>query len=391
VDAAGDLLISDTLNQRLLQSSLPQLVFAATGIGIAGPPQSVTLSNTGTAAIAVTSTYSGNFSSAEGSTCGLANIQLQAGASCTLNIAFLPAAVGPLSGAVTFSGASLASQSILLSGVGVQTGTTVSLSSSTVQSLMGQAVTFAVSVVSAGSVVPTGTVSFYDGASLIGSAQTLLAGAASLTTTALSTGTHNITAIYSGDSDFSQNSSQALVQTVIDFSFAPASTGSSGSGGSVQTVAPGQAATYSFNVQPIGGSLTSPISLSATGLPPGATAVFSPQVITVGVNPTSFTMTVQTGTVVAALIHGRTSGMISIAGCLLLLPFSSWLRNWRRGGIALGCVVILSCVPLLALTGCAAANGPSAQSQQSYSIQVIGTVSGGVSLQHVATVTLTLQ
>jgi hypothetical protein len=209
-----------------------------------------------------------------------------------------------------------------------------------------------------------------------------------MTVLALSTGTHTIIAIYSGDSNFAANSSQALVQTVLDFSIPPVP--SIGSAGSVQTVLPGQAATYGFYVQPIAGTFPYPISLSATGLPPGATVVFSPQAITMGANPSRFTMTVQTPTAVSARLQVRDGGTISVAGCLLLLPLSSWLRHRRRGGIALGCIVILSCLPLIALTGCGTANGFVGQSQQSYSIQVNGTVNGGAPL-HLATVKLTVQ
>jgi sugar lactone lactonase YvrE len=500
VNASGDLTISDTLNQRLLESSYPQLVFSSAGVGLPAPSQGVTLFNTGTAAVTVTSSYSGDFTSVAGGTCSLPLIQLQAGASCTVTIAFRPLSVGSLSGSVTFGGVGVVPQSIFLSGMGVQTGANVSLSSSAATSQFGQAVTFSVYVAATGSVVPTGTVSVYDGGTLIGSAQTLVAGEASLTTTALSTGTHSITALYSGDSNFAAsgapafvettgiqtgttvslspsaitslfgqpvtlsvnvtsrvsvvptgtvsvydggtligsaqtlvtgaasltttalstgthsitalysgdrnfaaNSSAALVETIVDFSFAPTgasgsgSTGSSGgsgsggSGGSVQTVVPGQPATYEFSVQPIGGGLTIPVILSATGLPPGATVIFSPQVILVGASGTSFTMIIQTPSSVALLRHVRAGGAISLAGCLLFLPLSGRLRRKLCRPLALGVVLISSLAALTALMGCGTGSGFFGQSQQSYAVQVIGSVSGDTVLQHFATVTLVLE
>ena len=78
---------------------------------------------------------------------------------------------------------------------------TMALTSSVNPSDLGQSVTFTATV-SSGSGTPTGTVQFKDGGSNLGSAQALTNGSAQLTTAALSTGTHVITADYSGDSSF---------------------------------------------------------------------------------------------------------------------------------------------------------------------------------------------
>ena len=65
--------------------------------------------------------------------------------------------------------------------------------------------------------VPTGTVTFYDGATLLGT-QTLSAGAsASLTTSALTVGSHNITVGYPGDFNFDASTSATLVQVVTGY------------------------------------------------------------------------------------------------------------------------------------------------------------------------------
>jgi hypothetical protein len=272
----------------------------------------------------------------------------------------------------------------------LQTGTTVFLRSNAVSTLVGQPVTLSASITSQVSVAPTGTTSFYDGGTLLGTSP-LVAGAATLTTAALATGLHSITAVYSGDADFAANSSTVLAETIVDFSIVLAPSGGS-NGGSVQTVVPGQPATYGFSVPPIGGnSLTFPVVLLATGFPPGATVAFSPQVILVGASGATFTMTIQTPRPVALLRHLGDRGTVSLAGCLLLLPFSSWLRRRGRGGLGLVCVALLSCMSLLGLTGCGIGNGFFGQAPQSYTIQVIGTVNGVTTLQHVAVVTLTVQ
>ncbi|HKG61327.1 MAG TPA: Ig-like domain repeat protein [Pyrinomonadaceae bacterium] len=82
---------------------------------------------------------------------------------------------------------------------------TLSLSSSVNPSDFGQSVTFTATVTS-GSGTPTGTVQFKDGGLNLGSAQALTNGTAQLTIATLSSGTHVITADYSGDTSFESGS-----------------------------------------------------------------------------------------------------------------------------------------------------------------------------------------
>jgi len=80
----------------------------------------------------------------------------------------------------------------------------------------GQSITFtaAVAPTATNSITPTGTVSFNDGATVLGTA-TLSGGVATFTTTALSTGSHPaLTAVYGGDGNFTASASAALMQTV---------------------------------------------------------------------------------------------------------------------------------------------------------------------------------
>ena len=82
-------------------------------------------------------------------------------------------------------------------------------------SKVGQSVTFTTTVRQSvsGTGVPTGTVTFLDGSTSLGTAA-LNAGVATLTTSALSAGTHQIVAAYSGDTNFNPNDAAPLVQTV---------------------------------------------------------------------------------------------------------------------------------------------------------------------------------
>jgi len=103
--------------------------------------------------------------------------------------------------------------------VGVLINTSVSsattaLTSSSNPSSIGQAVTFAATVTSQGfKIMPTGTVSFFDGTKTFGTVE-LNGNVANITTSGLSIGTHSITAVYSGDSNFIGSSSNTLKQLV---------------------------------------------------------------------------------------------------------------------------------------------------------------------------------
>lgn len=94
-------------------------------------------------------------------------------------------------------------------------GTTTSLVSDLNPSTFGQSVTFTatVSVTAPGAGAPSGSVTFFDGVTPLGSS-TVAAGSATFATSALSAGTHGITASYSGDSGVAGSTSSVLSQVV---------------------------------------------------------------------------------------------------------------------------------------------------------------------------------
>jgi hypothetical protein len=393
-DASGNLIFADTLNQRLRTVSLPTLTFTNDGVGILSAAQSVTLANTGSASITVTSiAFTGAFTTATGGSCGATPITLAAGTNCTQNVAFLPTVSGASGGSVAFGGTGIVPQSILLTGTAVQTATTVTLASNMATPFAGQAIIFTATVKPTGFGTPTGTVSFYDGTTPIGNS-VLAAGSASVTTT-LAAGEHTITAVYVGDASFTGNTSATLAPSVLDFNLTLGTT-ASGS----QTVVPGQPVTYALNLLPVGGAFTFPITLSATGLPPGATATFTPQIITIGAGSASVAMTIQTAASGASLhrrnLFGAGYGSGTLALSWLLLPFSRWTRSKIRGmrPLTLCAELILGLAAIGGLSGCGAGSGFFGQPQQSYTINVIGTATGagGATLQHsIAVIMLTVQ
>jgi hypothetical protein len=96
--------------------------------------------------------------------------------------------------------------------------TTVQLSSGVNPSVSGQSVTFtaSIAVVAPGTGSPTGTVTFQDNGTAIGtcSAQAVSSSAASCTIASLSHGTHPITAVYNGDASFTGSTSNTVSEVV---------------------------------------------------------------------------------------------------------------------------------------------------------------------------------
>jgi len=94
----------------------------------------------------------------------------------------------------------------------VQQATTTAVQSNANQSVAGANVHFTATVT--GSITVTGSVTFKDGANALGTG-VLANGVATFDTTALTTGQHVITAVYSGDSNSQTSTSAAWTQSVI--------------------------------------------------------------------------------------------------------------------------------------------------------------------------------
>lgn len=107
----------------------------------------------------------------------------------------------------------LASPEIDVNSLGISTTTLLSQSSSI--SGYEEPVTFTATITpsESTSIVPTGTVAFYDGTTLIAS-ESLSGSTASTTISTLTVGNHTITAHYSGDSHFAPSTSSAIIHEV---------------------------------------------------------------------------------------------------------------------------------------------------------------------------------
>jgi hypothetical protein len=254
----------------------------------------------------------------------------------------------------------------------------ITLTSSPNPSLLGQSVTFTATV-PAGA---TGTVQFMEGSTLLGTG-TISGATATFTTSTLATGTHPVTAVYSGDANYNSASSSVdnqVVNNSLDFTLTLTSAGT-------QTVIPGDAASYTVQVAPMNINYPGTVTFSATGLPAGATISFSPSTVAANGGTQPIKVKVQTAPQKAAL----NTGMGSAALALLMLPLatSRRIRRSSRRYFYLLILVLGGIGATVGLTGCGYnGNGFFGQAPQSYNITITAT-SG--TIQHSVNVTLNVQ
>jgi len=199
----------------------------------------------------------------------------------------------------------------------------------------------------------TGTVTFYSGSTAIGTA-TVSGGSATLTTTALAAGSQSITASYSGDANYGPATSSAITETVQDFTLAFA-----GGNGTV-TAQPGGQATYSLVVTPTNGTLLpAAVTLSASNLPLGMTASFSPATIPAGSAATTVTMTITLpGKSGNEQPRSPFGGALPVALGLALLPFAGRMRKARARLARLMVLLVIGAALAVGFTGCGAKTSP---------------------------------
>jgi titin len=147
-----------------------------------------------------------------------------------------------------------------LAAAGGPAPTTTSVISSLNPSVLGQSVTFTATVNVTGSTGPTGSVQFKDGSGNLGS-PVASSGTTTFTftTSALTLGTHPITAVYAGDANNSPSTSPALSQLV----------NSAAAVGTTTTIV------SSLNPAPVGASVTFTASVSTTQSAIAGTVTFS--------------------------------------------------------------------------------------------------------------------
>jgi len=171
-----------------------------------------------------------------------------------------------------------------------------------------------------------------------------------------------------------------------------------GSANESQMVNPGGKVSYAIVVVSVGGSYNNPVALTATGLPAGATATFSPASATPGDNSAASILTIQMPAIAAkssffapVSLPRNPLGplpLISFGVALSLFAISRRMKFAVRGRQvavwAMTCVLVA--VALAGVSGCR--GGFIASTPQSFAIVVTGT-SGAQS--HSTTVMLNIR
>ena len=157
----------------------------------------------------------------------------------------------------------------------------------------GQPATLTATVTPAPTGSPAGIISFYSGITLLGTGTLNLSGVATFTTSSLVVGADSVTAVYPGSAGFAASTSSAVSETVTTAYTVTAPT-------TPVPIAPGGAAIIDITVPPLGGAFYGVVTLSASGLPPGATATFNPPTVTPGSAGAPTVLTIQLATLTAS-------------------------------------------------------------------------------------------
>jgi sugar lactone lactonase YvrE len=198
---------------------------------------------------------------------------------------------------VTITGSAAANYTVSLgAGSGAviigQAPTTTALTAGSATPILGANLTLTATVASTTGATPAGTVNFYSGATLLNATPVAVnAGVAAYTTSSLAVGAQSLTAVYSGNVDFLGSTSSTLAITELSPDFGITSSPAS------QTVLPSQSVNYTLTLTPVNGTFVYPVSLSASGLPSGVTATFSPASLPTGSAATTVTLTLSASAV----------------------------------------------------------------------------------------------
>ncbi|MFZ0957189.1 MAG: Ig-like domain repeat protein [Candidatus Sulfotelmatobacter sp.] len=411
-DEMGNIFINQSsgIVSKLTLAVPPALAFlpAAVGSTSSDSPQIVTVSNIGTAALSFPVPASGsnpsitlNFtlSSAGDTACPLVASgasspgSLAAGASCLLPISFSPTGAGSPIGSLVMTDSSLdatgpayATQTISLSGTVAPSATTTTLTASPNPLGDGQLLTLTATVAPAPSGTPDGTVSFYSGTKLLGTATLTTSGIATLTLTSLVVGTDSLTAVYSGCAGFLPSTS-ATVSLKVTSSYtisAPATPFDVAEGGFV---------VVNITVPPLGGAFNSTVTLSASGLPAGATATFNPPTVVPGTTGAPTALTIQLASLSAGIPARQFPAHRGFPAASLSLAFVLFGAVLARKRIPRALVLVLGLASLgittSLLTSC---NGGFANVPQTRAGTYVVTVTGtSGTINSSATITLVVE
>jgi hypothetical protein len=236
--------------------------------------------------------------------------------------------------------------------------------------------------VSGSTTTPTGTVTFYDGSTALGTAA-LSSGVAAYSTSTLSVGSHTITAVYAGTAPYATSTSNAVDEIILStfsLSVSPAA----------RTVYTGEAAAYTVTVTP-GSGFTLDVAFTCSGVPSNTTCSLTPSTVSGGSGTSKLVVqTIAPSQTTTSASYRPGSGKWPFLAGILLLFVPKRLR--RHGGWLTGLLLTLS-LAAGAFTGCSSSGTLSGGTPTgSYTVTVTGTAAdGSITLTQTATVAVTVK
>ena len=264
------------------------------------------------------------------------------------------------------------------------------LSSNLNPSVAGQNVTFSVSVATTGAFVsvPIGGVTIYDGSTSLGQATLDANGNATLSTSGLTPGLHNITAAYPGWTNILPSTSVVVAQQVN-------SSVTSAGNGFMMTVTPTTFSVGSGSSLSVGitilelNNFNQPVQLSCSGLPSEATCTFLTSLM-----PASGGTTQMIVTPAAPHNCNTTSSPYFVADGehtgLPLLALAALVFFARRRRLLKGLVLAAAICILPAISGCSGTCTDLGVKPGTYTFTVTGTSTGTPVVVQTQTMTMTV-
>jgi Bacterial Ig-like domain (group 3)/FG-GAP-like repeat/FG-GAP repeat len=213
----------------------------------------------------------------------------------------------------------------------------------------GQSVVFQVQVASSQSApaLPTGSVAFQNGSTVLGTAMLDGNGNASFTSSFPSQGNETVTASYTGDINYA-GSSTSVVEAILPAYLLSAS------GSSTVTVASGKSGTLTLSLTPQN-SFSGTVTLTCGNLPADASCSFSPSsgVAISGTTAQSTTLTISTSATTAAVRDPFAILNIFPAGALLMIGFMPRKNRKARHSLLL---FMTLCFAVTMVTACGGGN-----------------------------------
>jgi hypothetical protein len=236
---------------------------------------------------------------------------------------------------------------------------------------------------------PTGSVSFYEGQTLVGTG-TLSNGVASYTASSFPPANVVVSAQYSGDANFTQSASPPILVLSVTPTATSLSVGQAGS------------VVDTFNLSPIPG-YTGTVQLSCSTLPQLATCTFQPSsLVFTGTNSSAnASVTIQTGVSAQAALAplpGRAEDRTALLAAMVWMPglLLTLGRNRRRIRSRIDNLLLLTlwCGTAASLTACGGSSTPGSGSTGktptgAYTVQVVA--SGPSGLSQTTNLNLTVQ